>query len=201
MLTIGLTGGIGTGKSEVARILGRLGAVVIDADRLGHAVYGSGTQGFDEVVAAFGRDVAGVGGEIDRKRLGELVFGDPDRRRRLEGIVWPRIGEALVERIRREREAGSAAAVVVEAAVLLEAGWDALCDEVWVVVAPEGEVLRRLTRDGVMSQREVLARIRAQATEEWRTERAAATIGNEGGLAELTRAVESLWRERVRGKA
>ena len=201
MLTIGLTGGIGTGKSEVARILERLGAVVIDADGLGHAAYRSGTQGFAEVVRAFGREVVGADGEIDRKRLGKLVFDDPDRRRELEGIVWPKISEALADRIREERGRGSAAAVVVEAAVLLEANWDALCDEVWVVAAPEGEVLRRLTRDGVMLEREVRARIQAQAAEARRSERAAATIRNEGGVAQLARAVESLWRERVREKA
>jgi len=200
MLTIGLTGGIGAGKGEVARVLGRLGAVVIDADGLGHAAYRSGTRGFDEVVRAFGREVVGAGGEIDRERLGRIVFADASRRRELERIVWPRIGEALAERIRLERERGSGV-VVVDAAVLFEAGWDALCDEVWVVTAPEGEVLRRLTRDGVMSEREVRARIRAQATEAWRAERAAVAIRNDGGLVQLARTIESLWRERVTRKA
>ncbi len=201
MLTIGLTGGIGTGKSEVARILERLGAVVVDADRLGHEAYRSGTQCFDEVVRAFGMEVVGAGGEIDRKRLGKVVFSDPGRRRDLEGIVWPRIGEAVAERIRFERDRGVAGAVVVDAAVLLEAGWDALCDEVWAVAAPEGEVLGRLTRDRRMSEEDALVRIRAQMSETRRAERAAAVIRNEGGLAQLARAVESLWRERVAGKA
>lgn len=201
MLTIGLTGGMGTGKSEVARVLEQLGAVVVDADRLGHEAYRSGTQCFDEVVRAFGLGVVGAGGEIDRERLGKVVFGDSGRRRDLEGIVWPRIGETLEERIRLERDRGVAGAVVVDAAVLLEAGWDALCDEVWVVAAPEGEVLRRLTRGGRLSQEDALARIRAQMTETRRVERAAAVIRNEGGLAQLARVVESLWRERVAGKA
>ena len=201
MLTIGLTGGIGTGKSEVARILERLGATVVDADLLGHAAYRSGTQGFDEVVRAFGRDVVGADGEIDRKRLGKLVFDDPGRRRELEGIVWPRIGSALEEHLQQERERGSTAAAVVEAAVLLEAGWDALCDEVWVVVAPEEEVLRRLTHQAGKSERDALVRMRAQTAQARRTERAVVTIRNEGGLAQLARAVESLWRERVLGKA
>ena len=201
MLTIGLTGGIGTGKSEVARVLERLGAVAVDTDRLGHEAYRSGTQCFNEVVRAFGKEVVGADGEIDRKRLGKIVFGDPGRRRELEGIVWARVFETLAERIRVERRKGVAEAVVVEAAVLLEAGWDALCDEVWVVVAPEGEVLRRLTRNGRMSEEDAQARIRAQMTDTRRAERAAAVIRNEGGTAQLARAVESLWRERVAGKA
>ena len=201
MLTIGLTGGIGAGKSEVARVLERLGAVVVDADRLGHDAYRSGTQCFDEIVRAFGTEVVGADGEVDRRRLGKVVFDDPGRRRELEGIVWPRIGKALADRVRLERDRGVAGAVVVDAAVLLEAGWDALCDEVWVVVAPEGEVLRRLTRDGRMSEGDALARIRAQTTETRRAERAAAVILNEGGLAQLARVAESLWRERVAGKA
>jgi len=201
MLTIGLTGGIGAGKSEVARVLERLGAVVVNADRLGHEAYRSGTQCFDEIVRAFGMEVVGADGEVDRRRLGKVVFDAPGRRRELEGIVWPRIGEALVDRVRLERDRGVAGAVVVDAAVLLEAGWDALCDEVWVVAAPEGEVLRRLTRDGRMSEGDALARIRAQTTETRRAERAAAVILNEGGLAQLARVAESLWRERVAGKA
>ena len=201
MLTIGLTGGIGAGKSEVARVLERLGAVVVNADRLGHEAYRSGTQCFDEIVRAFGTEAVGADGEVDRRRLGKIVFDDPGRRRELEEIVWPRIGRALVDRVRLERDRGVAGAVVVDAAVLLEAGWDALCDEVWVVVAPEGEALRRLTRDGRMSEGDALARIRAQTTETRRTERAAAVILNEGGLAQLARVAESLWRERVAGKA
>ena len=201
MLTIGLTGGIGAGKSEVARVLERLGAVVVNADRLGHEAYRSGTQCFDEIVRAFGTDVVGADGEVDRRRLGKIVFDDPGRRRELEEIVWPRIGRALVDRVRLERDRGVAGAVVVDAAVLLEAGWDVLCDEVWVVVAPEDEVLRRLTRNGRMSEGDALARIRAQTTETRRAERAAAVILNEGGLAQLARVAESLWRERVAGKA
>ena len=200
MLTIGLTGGIGAGKGEVARVLKRLGAVVVDADRLGHAAYRSGTRGFDEVVRAFGTEVVGAGGEIDRERLGRIVFADANRRRELEGIVWPRIGEALAERIRLER-ARESGAVVVDAAVLFEAGWDALCDEVWVVTAPEDEVLRRLERDSGLSEEDARARIRAQATEAWRVERAAVTVRNDGGLVQLARTIESLWRERVARKA
>ena len=201
MLTIGLTGGIGAGKSEVARILEGLGAVVIDADRLGHAVYRSGAPGFAEVVGAFGEEVVGADGEIDRRRLGRLVFENPGRRRELEGIVWPRIREALEARIGFEREKGSAEVLVVEAARLFEACWDSLLDEVWVVVAPEGEVVRRLTRDREMPEEDVLGRIRAQTAGPQPKGRASATIRNDCGLTELTTAVESLWRERIRGKA
>ena len=201
MLTIGLTGGIGTGKSEVARILGRLGATVLDADRLTHAVYGGGTDGHREVVRAFGSEVVGADGEIDRRRLADLVFGNAEQRRQLESIVWSRARETLETRIREERGKGTAAALVVEAVKLLEAGWGALCDEVWVVVAPDDEVVRRLRNRNGITGAEARTRMRARKVVAEQDRHATATIRNEGGLEDLAKTVESLWRDRVLRKA
>ena len=133
---VGLTGGIGSGKSTVAAILAELGARVIDADRIGHDVYRPGTPGFDRVVEAFGRGVVAADGTIDRRALGAIVFADPAARARLNAIVHPLIAGDLAGTIARARADGFAGPIVIEAAILLEAGWRSLVDRVWVVTAP-----------------------------------------------------------------
>lgn len=197
--TIGLTGGIGSGKSAVARILAELGAYVVDADRVGHEVYRPGTVGWDRVVAAFGRDVVAADGTIDRRVLGSIVFSDPQRLAELNGIVHPliretvrsRVGDALAERPGRP--------VVVEAALLVEARWYDLVDEVWVVTAPADVVLERVTRDRSMDPAALRARIAAQSSDEERLRIADVVVANEGSLDDLRRQVEHLWRERCSG--
>ena len=129
MVVIGLAGGIGTGKSEVARILGELGAIVLEADRMGHAVYLPNSDGFREVVDTFGEDVVGEDGEIDRRALGGKVFGNPEAMEKLNGIAWPRIKQMLADGIKENQEAG-AQVVVMDAAIMIEAGWTDLSDEV-----------------------------------------------------------------------
>ena len=124
MLTIGLTGGIGVGKSAVAGILKGLGADTVNADGIGHEVYRAGTRAYREIVRTFGERVAGADGEIDRKRLGSIVFGDRAKLEALNGIVWPGIRQILQQRIHDIDSRGATAALVVEAAVLFEAGWD-----------------------------------------------------------------------------
>jgi dephospho-CoA kinase len=199
MLTIGLTGGIGSGKSEAARVLERLGAVVISADLAGHEAYRSGTEGWRAVVRVFGRGVVGPDGEIDRKRLGNVVFSDPAQLRRLNEIVWSEIRRILQARIDAERRSGRAGPVVVEAAVLLEAGWDDLVDEVWVIDAPESAVMSRLAAKGV-ARRDAAARIKAQQPSEVRNARADVVIRNDGDIAALETAVRSAWSGRVEAK-
>src|SRR5690242_12615537 len=130
---IGLTGGIGAGKSTGATLLGELGARVIDADKIGHDVYRPGREGFGRVVDAFGPGVVAADGTIDRRALGAIVFGDPAARARLNAIVHPLITAELGRRIASVRDEGFAGPIVVEAAVMLEAGWQALVDRVWVV--------------------------------------------------------------------
>lgn len=200
MFTIGLTGGIGSGKSTVAGVLNDLGAKLVDADRVGWEVYRTGTGGYRSVVDEFGEEVVGPDGEIDRKRLGSIVFGDPARMEALTGIVWPLIAGAVADRIAEEAARGTSI-LVVEAAVLFEAGWENLFDEIWVVTAREEMAVERLiSRDGVTAK-SVLARVAAQIPDEERVRRADAVIDNGGDLTGLRRSVESVWRERTTGKA
>ena len=200
MFTIGLTGGIGSGKSTVAGVLNDLGAKLVDADRVGWEVYRTGTGGYRSVVDEFGEEVVGPDGESDRKRLGSIVFGDPARMEALTGIVWPLIAGAVADRIGEEAARGTLI-LVVEAAVLFEAGWENLFDEIWVVTAREETAVERLiSRDGVTAE-SVLARVAAQIPDEERVRRADAVIDNGGDLTGLRRSVESVWRERTTGKA
>ena len=200
MFTIGLTGGIGSSKSTVAGVLNDLGAKLVYADRVGWEVYRTGTGGYRSVVDEFGEEVVGPDGEIDRKRLGCIVFGDPARMEALTGIVWPLIAGAVADRIGEEAARGTLI-LVVEAAVLFEAGWENLFDEIWVVTAREEMAVERLiSRDGVTAE-SVLARVAAQIPDEERVRRADAVIDNGGDLTGLRRSVESVWRERTTGKA
>lgn len=201
MLTIGLTGGIGSGKSEAASILRELGALVMDADLVGHETYRRGEPAWDQVVEAFGSGIIGEDGEIDRKRLGQIVFGDPGSLKRLTDIVWPRIREGLEKRIIGDRNGAGAEVLVVEAAVLFEAGWDDLFDEVWVVTALEADVLERLERQRNQKPEQTRARLRAQMTNEERERRADVTVRNDGDRAALAARVRQLWTDRVASKS
>ena len=193
LIVIGLTGGIAAGKSTVARHLAALGAVVIDADKLGHRVYERGQPAFAEVVAAFGQDVAGGDGEIDRKALGAKVFGDAAALRRLTDIVWPAILALAKAEIAAAR-AAAAEVVVLEAAVLIEASWQHAVDEVWAVtVTPAVAVARATVRDGVDAAA-VQARIDAQLDNEARAAHAQVVIDNGGSDAALRSQVDAEWQ-------
>ena len=130
-MIIGLTGGIASGKSTAAKLLGQLGAHVIDADKLGHNAYTKGSEAFDSVVSVFGRDTVGDDGEIDRKVLGSKVFGNPESLKKLTDIVWPAIKNMALEEIESVRVRNPNQIIVLEAAVLFEAGWQDIVDEVW----------------------------------------------------------------------
>lgn len=194
---IGLVGGIGSGKSAAREILAGLGAEAIDADRLGHAVYEPGTPGFEAVVAAFGREVVGEDGRIDRRRLGRIVFSEPARLAELNRIVHPLIRAELERRLGDARRRGRAPAVVIEAAVLLEAGWDSLVDEIWAVVADRDRVFERLARQRGLSRAEVEERLARQMSDRERRERADVVIENVGTLDDLRRRLEEAWRARI----
>ena len=193
---IGLTGGIASGKSTAARYLGELGAPVIDADRLGHRAYEPGTEAHRRIAETFGPEVVGTDGKIDRKALGARVFGDPAALARLTDIVWPeirRLAEAEIAALRAERPE---AVVVLEAAVLFEAGWEDVVDEVWVVAAGRDTALARaMARDG-KDAAAVERRIDAQLSDEERSRRADVVIPNSGTEADLRRRLEAEW-ERV----
>lgn len=196
MKTVGLTGGIGSGKSTAARLLSDLGAEIIDADLVGHSVYAPGTEGWERVVAAFGRGIVAPDGSIDRKRLGALVFSDRAQLARLNAIVHPLIGEAIRKQIAARRAAGSITPIVVEAAVLIEAQWQSLVDEVWLVVARRETVLARLLAERKLDQAAIEARIASQLGDEERRRHAEVLIENDGTVEELRRQIEKLWSER-----
>ena len=199
MVVIGLTGGIGTGKTEVSRLLQGLGAKVIEADTVGHDAYLPHTDGWREVVAAFGEQVLAPDGTVDRGRLGALVFRDPQARDRLNAILHPRMFRMMQERIQTLKSQG-VQVIVVEAALLIEAGWTPLVEEVWVTVAPQEEVVRRLRGRSGLTEEEVRARIRAQLPQEERVRQAHVVIDNSGGIDHLRRQVEYLWKTRVEPK-
>ena len=200
MLVIGLTGGIGTGKSEAARHLKGLGATVIEADAVGHEVYKPNTECWREVVSAFGEDVLQPNGEIDRRKLGSIVFSSPEQLAKLNGIVHPGIAQMVTGQLDRLRVQGTPVAVV-EAALLFEAGWDSLVDEVWVTDSPVETVVQRLQARSGLSPQEVVERIDSQMDRSERLARADAVIDNASGLDELRRAVDELWHSRVKERA
>ncbi|PKB79829.1 MAG: dephospho-CoA kinase [SAR202 cluster bacterium Io17-Chloro-G9] len=196
MLVIGLTGSIGTGKSEVARLLESLGAVLIDADQVGHEAYSPNTESWREVVEAFGRDILQESGEIDRRKLGAIVFSDPQQMEKLNGIMHPRMAGMVGERIEKLRGQGTQV-VVVEAAVLFEAKWDYLVDEVWTTDSPVEAVIQRLRDRNGLPEEEVRKRINSQMNREERLARSHVVLDNSGDVAKLKQAVISLWENRV----
>ncbi|MDA1297784.1 MAG: dephospho-CoA kinase [Chloroflexi bacterium] len=194
MFKIGLTGVIGSGKAEVASILASLGAAVIYADQISRQIYEPGDAGHQAVVDTFGEDVLDEDERIDRAALAAIVFGDEAQRRRLENAVWP-VMAAVVEKRLAAAEAEGAPAAVIEAAVLFEAGWDRLVDEVWAVTADEAaSVLRVRRRDGA-SEDQVRARMAAQLSAGEKAARANRVIVNDGSLEDLRECVEQVWNE------
>jgi phosphopantetheine adenylyltransferase/dephospho-CoA kinase len=196
MLVIGLTGGIGTGKSEVARILAELGAEVIHADQVGHEAYRPDSETWREVVSAFGSGILQPSGEIDRRKLGAIVFSDPSQLDKLNNIMHPRMARMVSEMIERLRCDG-VSVVVVEAAVLLEAGWDSLVDEVWVTDSPAAVVVRRVQARNGLCEGEIRKRIESQMPAAERLSRATVVIDNSGDMETLKYSVKSLWEHRV----
>lgn len=192
---IGLSGGIGSGKSTVAGILAELGAHVIDADRIGHQVYRPGTDGFRRVVEEFGPGIVGADGTIDRPALGRIVFADPAALGRLNAIVHPLIVEELARRVAAAREGEKP--IVVEAAILAEAGWRSLFDRLWVVsVRPETAIARVVASRGLI-RADVERRIAAQMPDAERRRLADVVIENEGDVAGLRARVEDAWKHRA----
>jgi dephospho-CoA kinase len=200
MKIIGITGGIGSGKSTVVRFLAELGAVVIDADKVGHDVLRSDGRIKGELVAAFGGGILTPHGHISREKLGKLVFGDPQKLKLLNRIIHPEIDRrvmALIAKYRRE-EVG---VLAFEAPLLFDVGWEERVDEVWVTVAAEATVLQRLdTRTG-FSREQALARIRAQSPPEELAGRADVVIDTDCPLAELRDKVFRLWDRVAAGTA
>ncbi len=196
MQVIGLTGGIASGKSTVARILDRLGATIIDADILAREAVLPGTPAHKAIVAAFGTEILLPDATIDRKALGRIVFADPDARRRLEAITHPAITRLSEERLTKARCSG-APAVFYVAPLLIEAGATGRVDDIWVVYADRETQIARLTeRDGIRRE-EAEQRLAAQMPMDEKATYGSAVIDNRGPPEETERQVVALWRERI----
>jgi dephospho-CoA kinase len=198
VISIGLTGGIASGKSQVGAFLAKRGACVVDADRVAHEAYAPGSEGFRALVEAFGSGITGSDGTIDRVRLGQVVFADPARRRQLTDIVWP-LTRRLVEALQSEQRQAGTQVFVVEAPLLLEAGWRDLVDQVWLVRSPDESVRQRLRGRG-LSDEEAERRLKAVTNLEALAEIADLIIENDGDLSQLAQRVEAALRSLPIGK-
>jgi dephospho-CoA kinase len=193
VLLVGLTGGIGSGKSTIARLLEKRGAVVFDADALAREVVEPGTPGHAAVIERFGANVLAPGGELDREALASIVFADPAARRDLEAIVHPEVRRRFAEGTEEYQD--TERVVVFSAPLLVETGMHSAFDLLVVVSASTATQIDRLMRDRGMSEDTVRSRIAAQATPEARAEVADVLIDNEGSPEELEQQVERLWSE------
>lgn len=191
MIVAGLTGGICSGKSTVAAMFARLGATVVDADQVARELVEPDQPLFETVVSAFGREIVGADGRIDRRRLGAMVFADPKARRQLEAILHPAIIEQC-ERCIRQAEVAGAAICLLDAALLIESGWHTRCDAVILVEAREAVRLDRLIKARGLSQDDAMLRIRSQMPQEEKRRYAHYVIKNEGAFEETERQVRSV---------
>ena len=193
MKIICLTGGLASGKSTAVKYLAEKGARVIDADILGHRAYDPGTAAFEAVIQAFGEDVRGDDGQINRKVLGGKVFGKPDELKKLTDIVWPEIRRLAELQIADISAAEPDAIIVLEAAVLFEAGWEDIGDEIWVIVVDrETAIERSMARDGAPRDA-VENRLNSQLSNEERIARADVVLNNDGAPENLLRQLDDAW--------
>ena len=196
MFVIGLTGGIGTGKSHVSGLLEGFGAAVVNADILGHEVYAPQSEGWHAVVDAFGDRIVAENGEIDRRALGGIVFSDEMELQKLNAIMHPRIYD-LAERRLNELAARGTETAVLEAALLIEAKWTPLVDEVWVTVSTEADIISRLQQRNNMDETTARSRIDSQMPQSERVGHADIVIENNGSLEGLSERIQDLWNNRV----
>ncbi len=195
MYLVGLTGGLGSGKSTVTEMLRARGARVVDADAVSREVTRKGEPGWEALVKDLGEDILDETGELDRKALADRVFDDPDKRERLNGLLHPIIIQRMAEELARySREAGENDVVVVDVPLLVETGMEKMFRAVIVVVTDPLEQVARVKRDREMSEEEAWARINSQASNEERKAAADYLVDNSGTLDELEERVEEVWR-------
>ncbi|WP_129626175.1 dephospho-CoA kinase [Candidatus Oscillochloris fontis] len=201
---IGLTGGIACGKSTVVAMLAALGARTIDADRVTHRVQRPGTPVYTQIVAAFGPQVlSSPNGPIDRRLLGNIVFGNPSALRRLEQIVHPAVRTEILNFITETEQIGGYGTrlhplprpvVVIDAIKLIESGWADQCQQVWVITCDEAQQIERLVTTRGMSEEEARHRIAAQVNQANRLKRATVVIDNSGTQAHTRAQVDAAWQ-------
>jgi dephospho-CoA kinase len=198
MEIVGLTGGIASGKSTVAKMLRASGVVVIDADQLARDVVMPGTDGLAQIVATFGREILDENGALDRKRLGAIIFADADKRRTLNAIVHPKVAERF-QQLTSALDAEGVARVVYEVPLLFENGLDRLMNaSILVVVPPEVQVARLMARDQI-SRADALLRIGAQMPLADKVARATVVVDNAGSIEETRASMSRAW-QRVAGE-
>lgn len=197
-VVIGLTGNFGTGKTTVSQVLARLGAMVINADELGHEFLKPGTEAYREVISTFGTSFLTKDGEIDRHKLAQLVFSSPEKLATLNRIMHPKMYRVVEQRIAEYRQQ-EIRAVVLEAALLIEAGWTRLVDKVWVTVSPQETIVQRLKKARGLYEEQVLARLNQQMPSEEKAKHADVVIDTDCPLEELEAKVTALWQELTRG--
>ena len=192
MVVIGLTGGIATGKSEASRILEELGASLINADLIGHEAYKQGSVGWESVVQSFGKGILDESNEIDRTKLGTIVFADKDQLEILNGIMHPIMEQLVDERI-HEFKAMGLHVIIVEAALMFEAGWDKLVDIVLVTDAPQEIVVERLLQRNGFDKDESEKRITSQMARHLRLGKADLVLTNNGDLNDFKNGILNAW--------
>lgn len=192
MYLIGLTGGIASGKSTVSKMLQELGAYIIDADKLAHEITKPNKPAWQDIVAAFGPAVTDASGQINRKRLGKIIFADAAARAKLEAITHPRIEEAVAVSLATARQQGCKM-VVLDAPLLIEVGWHSRVDAVWVVFVDEQtQIVRLMMRDN-SSYEDAMARIRAQLSLSEKLKYADVVINNSKTIENTKKQVQKFW--------
>jgi dephospho-CoA kinase len=185
---------MGSGKSTVSQYLAELGAIVIDADKVGHEAYEPNTETWKELAKTFGKEIIAADKTIDRKKLGAIVFSNPESLNKLNGIVHPRMFEMMKQKITKARKEG-AKVIVVDAAILFEANWTPLVEKVWVVVADEVNVVKRAVARTGLPEEQIRSRMRSQMSNEERIQRADMVIRNDGNMDDLRAKVKELWKK------
>ena len=193
MYRIGLTGSIATGKSTVTNMLKELGAFVIDCDKTARDVVAPGTRGLAKIEAAFGKDAVAADGSMDRVYIGDLVFRNPEMKKRLENILFPLIFEALDKELLRLEREGATPVVFLDMPLLFEVKYDSYVDEVWLVYVPFEVQLSRLMKRNGYTKEEALLRIHSQISVDKKKSLAQQVIDNSGTLEDTKEQVRSLW--------
>lgn len=195
-MNIGLTGGIATGKSTVARLLTERGAILIDLDGIAREVVEPGQPSLDRIAERFGQAVLNENGTLDRKKLGSIVFADPEERKALEQILHPAIRAVMKERMAFHETADPHKLVVVDVPLLFESKLESYFQEIMVVYVPGDEQLERLMKRDNLSEEEAKKRLEAQMDIEDKKKRADILIDNSGSLACTEQQIERFWREK-----
>jgi dephospho-CoA kinase len=198
-VVIGITGSIGSGKSSVARMMRKFGAAVIDTDKLAHAVYKPGTEAFNDLVFAFGKNILSPSGKIDRNALAAIVFQDISALKKLNEITHPPTLE-LVCKLLNKYVRKNVPVIVIEAPLLIDAGWKGLADEIWVVAAGKPAIKQRLHKQRRLTEAEVASRMKGRFSQMRLIKYADIVINNDGSKEALQEQVTRQWKRLLTGR-